>query len=248
MLMFSYWYISVRYSLEILQAIFIFTGFKNNMKIQSKNYSQNFTSNIKFVSGKDFDSRRFRQFFYCGKPKEPFIESFCKGYDVWTPEVRTCTAGGVVDGNNVLAFHLLDKAENIENVKTQFVNTVGNMLTDVKSALILGAKKLRQSENSIPLFEKLKTELKKIVSPSIFETHKNIFAESNIGYESYSDTWFINTIYPKSPQNLYKKDDVLTLDELLNSFKLIKIAPQDRLFVGEKEITPKICPEIFNIN
>lgn len=218
------------------------------MKVQSKNYAPNFTSNIKFVSGKEFDSRMFRQFFYCGKPQEPFIESFCKGCDVWTPEVRTCTAGGVVDGNNVLAFHFMDKAENIENVKTQFASTVDNMLTNVKSALILGAKKLRQRENSIPLFEKLKTELKKIVSPSIFETHKNRFAESNIGYESYSDTWFINTTYPKSIKDLYKRDDVLTLDELLNSFGLIKIAPQDRLFVGGKEITPKICPEIFNIN
>ena len=218
------------------------------MEIKFRNTNPNFTSKIKFVSGKDFDSRMFREFFYCGKPDEKFGESFCKGHDIWTPEVRTCSAGGVVDKNCVLAFHLMDKPENIENVKKEFVKTITGSLNEAKSALLLGAKKLKQRQNSVPLFEKLKVEVKKITTPSIFETHKNKYAETNIGYESYTDTWFINTTYPKNTKNLDDRKDVVTLEELLASFEHIKIAPQDKLFIGNKEIKPKNCPEIFNIS
>ena len=215
------------------------------MKIQSQNFTQNFTSNIKFVSGKEFDSRRFSNFFYCGNPDGQFIDSFCKGYDIWTHEVRTCSAGGVVDNDSALAFHLFDKSENIDNVKNMFRNIVADVIGKPKSALLIGGKRLPKCENSVPLFEKLKAELKKITPTSIFEVHKNKFAESNIGYESYSDTWFINTTSPNCFKPLTAEDDVLTLSRLLDNFETIKIAPQDRLFTNGSEITSSDCPAIF---
>lgn len=213
----------------------------------SKNQNQNinFKSNIKFVSGKEFDSKMFRRFFYCGKPQDPFISSFVKGKDVWTPEVRTCTAGGVVDTNDVLAFHLIDKAENITEAKHSFADIIRNLTVETKSALLIGSKDVKSRKLSIPLFEQVKSELKKLVTPSVFETHTNKFAESNIGYEKATDTWFINTTYPKHPMLPYKRVDITDFETLQNNFENIKIAPQDRLFVGGKEITPELYPEIF---
>lgn len=218
------------------------------MEIKSNNYNPKFTSKIKFISEREFDTKMFRQYFYCGKPKAPFADSFFKGVDVWTPEVRTCTAGGVVGDYSVLAFHLLDKPENIVNVKTQFINLVNNALNHTKSALLIGAKQLEDRGVSLPLFEKLVEEVKKITTPSLFQIHKNKYAESNIGYVSNIDTWFINTTAPKNPKNFFLRDDILTLDDLLNSFESIKIAPQDKLFIDGKEITPAMCPEIFDLH
>ena len=218
------------------------------MEIKSNNYNPKFTSKIKFISEREFDTKMFRQYFYCGKPKAPFADSFFKGVDVWTPEVRTCTAGGVVGDYSVLAFHLLDKPENIVNVKKQFINLVNNALNNTKSALLIGAKQLEDRGVYLPLFEKLVEEVKNITTPSLFQIHKNKYAESNIGYVSNIDTWFINTTSPKNPKNFFLRDDILTLDDLLNSFESIKIAPQDKLFIDGKEITPTMCPEIFDLH
>ena len=213
----------------------------------SKNQNQNinFKSNIKFVSGEEFDSKMFRKFFYCGKPLEPFISSFARGKNVWTPEVRTCTAGGVVDTNDVLAFHLMDKAENIDDTKRSFVDIIRDLTRETKSALLIGAKDVKERKLSVPLFEQVKRELKKLVTPSVFENHTNRYAESNIGYEKATDTWFINTTIPEHPMLPNKRIDITDLASLQENFENIKIAPQDRLFVGGKEITPEICPEIF---
>ena len=149
---------------------------------------------------------------------------------------------------SVLAFHLLDKPENIMNVKKQFINLVNNALNNTKSALLIGAKQLEDRGVSLPLFEKLVEEVKKITTPSLFQIHKNMYAESNIGYVSNIDTWFINTTAPKDPKKFFLRDDILTLDDLLNSFESIKIAPQDKLFIDGKEITPTMCPEIFDLH
>lgn len=217
------------------------TKFQN----QNQNLNLNFKANIKFVSSKEFDSKMFRQFFYCGKPKEPYIKSFVKGVDIWTPDVRTCTAGGVVDNNDVLAFHLMDKPENIDSTKRTFADIIRDFTEETKSALLIGAKNIRERKDSVPLFESVKAEIKKIVTPSIFETHKNRYAESCVGYEKATDTWFINTSIPEHPMMPNKRIDVVDFDALQANFEDIKIAPQDRLFVGGKEITSEICPEIF---
>ncbi len=88
-------------------------------------------------------------------------------------------------------------------------------------------------------------KLKEVVKPSYFKIYKSIYAESDIGYDKQTDSWFINLTKPVDAKNPMVRKDVLTLDELKKSFEEIKIAPQDKLFVDGKMIEKKDAPEMF---
>ena len=53
------------------------------------------------------------------------------------------------------------------------------------------------------------------------------------------------TAWRENPMMINSTKEVTSLDELKNSFEKIKIAPNDRLFVMDKEITRDTCPEMF---
>jgi len=215
------------------------------MNIQPQTNRPSFQSNIKFVNSKEFEKHAFHTFFYCKRPEEALKQSLVKGGDVWTPAVRTCTAGGVVDNEGAVGFHIFDNAENINEVKDNFINGIKSFVQHPKSALILGSKEIMSRPESVTLFETVSKKLKEILTPSTFKTHKNMFAESDIGYEKATDTWFVVTSNQENPMLLNSIKEVVTPEELKNSFEQIKIAPQDRLFVMDKEITKNDYPEMF---
>lgn len=226
-------------------AILFFTDVYKNMNIQPQANRPNFQANIKFVNSKEFEKHAFHSYFYCGKPKEPITDSFVKGDDIWTPYIRTCSAGGVVDNEGAVGFHIFDAEENIKAVKDKFADTIKNLVQNPKSALLIGSKRLDFRPDSIPLFETITDKIKKFVTPSTFKTHKHKFGESDIGYEKATDTWFIVTSKQEHPMLLNSIKEITTPEELKESFEQIKIAPQDRLFVMDKEITKSDYPEMF---
>lgn len=216
----------------------------------------NFQSKIKFVSSKEFDSHGFFDNFYCGKNARNLEESMFKSPKHWTHSIRTCTAGGIVDRESALSFHFFDCIQTLESVREKLADIIKKFNRNNISALIIGSKRLADRgsyENlppsktplSIEIFEAVRSEINKFVSPSVFRTYKNNSSESDIGYSHFDDTWIINTNYWKHPQMPATEVDILTLDALKSNFEEIKIAPQDSLYIDNKEITKDMCPEIF---
>jgi len=215
-----------------------------NISVQNNNIS--FQSKIKFVSSKDFDSNHFSHIIFCKPSTAPLESSFKKYRSLQTYEVRTCTAGGIVDNEGVLGFHIYDCRDNVQKVIENLLEMVKKLNKDNISALVLGAKDIPNSRHSVPLCDAVTDNVSKLLKPSVFRTHTNKFAQTNLGYNKAADTWLIDTSIPKIPMLPFaERKSVTTLKELLGSFEKITIAPQDRLFVGGKEITKDICPEIF---
>jgi len=50
---------------------------------------------------------------------------------------------------------------------------------------------------------------------------------------------------PKYPCYCQNEPFIASLESLLSAFREIKIAPQDSLFIGEKQIVKEDCPKIF---
>lgn len=223
------------------------------------NSNINFQSKIKFVSSQEFSRQKFNEHFYCSI-KNDLNDSMAKSPKIWTHSIRTCTGGGIVDKQGALGFHFYDCIKILEGVKNNFADFIKQINNNNISALIIGSKRVNSREIesdfsntpsemkeplSLRMFETVRAEINKFVSPSIFRTYNDNSMESDIGYSGIEDTWFINTNYLKHPQLLYTETDLLTLDALKSAFEEIKIAPQDRLFIDNKEITKDMCPEIF---
>jgi len=215
------------------------------MNIQPAKQNPSFNSKIKIVDSFEFSRQNIRPFFYCGKPSEPLEKSIYKGLNFWTSEVKTCTSGGVVGGKDAAGFHLFDCKENINKVEDEFIQALNTAAGDVKSALVIGSKDLESSPHSIPLFDAVTRKIKEFVTPSIFKTHSRKYSGTDIGYDKNQDTWFINTVWLKNPMMQNSAQDVRTIEELKASFDKIKIAPQDTLFIGGKEIKKSDYPELF---
>ncbi len=219
-----------------------FMCFKQNMNIQNNN-RLNFKSNIHFVSSPNFDKQKFRSYFYCNS-KKPLMESMLKGGDIWTPNIRTCSAGGLVDNDGALGFHFFNSLETIQKVKEDLISIVKKQNCKTKSALLIGGKRI--TNDSVQLFSTVLDKLKDVVKPSYFKIYKSIYAESDIGYDKHTDSWFINFTNPQDDKNFFIRKDVLTLEDLKKSFEEIKIAPQDKLFINGKEVTHNDAPEFFD--
>lgn len=216
-----------------------------NVLVQNNN-NINFQSKIKFVSSKDFDSRLFNHIIFCKPSTAPIENSFKKAESLRTYEVRTCTAGGIVDKDGVLGFHIYDCRDNVQKIVENLSGVIKKLNKESLSALVLGAKDMPNSRHSVPLCEAVTGIVGKILNPSVFKAHTNKFAQTDLGYSKMTDTWYIDTTIPENPMMPYaKRKSVTTLKELLGSFEKITIAPQDRLFIGGKEITKDICPDIF---
>jgi len=210
------------------------------------NNSQNFGSNIRFVSAKEFNALAFKDFFYCAGSAESFTKSFKKGDRIWTCGIRTCTAGGIVDEEGAVGFHIYPNFAGEEAVNSNFITIIKALLKKrIKSSLVLGSKNMKGQPYSIPIFETIAKKLKKITIPSEFETFTNLHAEADVGFDKYSDSWFINANYPPNPMLPTKTVDITTLTDVKSAFKTIKIAPNDKLFANGKEVTREEAPELF---
>ena len=212
------------------------------MNVQNCN-SLNFKSNIHFVSSPKFDKQMFRSYFYCSS-KKLLMDSMLKGGDIWTQSIRTCSGGGLVDNQGALGFHFFNSLETIQKVKEDLIPIVKKQNCKTKSALLIGGKKI--TNDSVQLFSTVLDKLKDVVKPSYFKIYKSIYAESDIGYDKHTDSWFINLTNPVDVRNIMARKDVLTLNALKKSFEEIKIAPQDKLFINGKEVTHNDAPEFFD--
>ena len=216
------------------------------MNIQQTPTNQmSFKSNIRFVSSEEFGKHCLGSYFYCGGRGSELKESMKKGTDIWTSSVRSCTAGGVVDKNGAIGFHIYDIKENLNKVKDGFLNILKTAVDKPKSAIVLGSKDLKGSEESVPMFNEIEKNVKELVRPSVFKTHKNITAESDLGYEKSTDSWYIVTSHRKNPMLMTNPIEIKTAEDLKNGFEKINIAPQDKLFVRDKEVTKSDYPEFF---
>ena len=202
-----------------------------------------FKSKIVFIPSNAFDGNTAK-FFYCRSKSNSICDSMVKAADVWTEEIRTCTGGGIVGNGEVLGFHFYDSLNTLNNIKDELAGKIAEFGKNFKSALMIGSKKT-EDDVSTKVFNVTLDEIKKVTKPSIFREYTNLSAQSNIKFVSAEDTWFVNTNYLKCPGYLASEEDVKSLESLRKSFKEIQIAPQDRLFIGEKEITRDMCPDIF---
>lgn len=212
------------------------------MNVQNCN-SLNFKSNIHFVSSPNFDKQMFRSYFYCST-KKTLMDSMLKGGDIWTQSIRTCSGGGLVDNQGALGFHFFNSLETIQKVKEDLIPIVKKQNCKTKSALLIGGKRI--TNDSVQLFSTVLDKLKDVVKPSYFKIYKSIYAESDIGYDKHTDSWFINLTNPVDVRNIMARKEVLTLNALKKSFEEIKIAPQDKLFINGKEVTHNDAPEFFD--
>ena len=185
----------------------------------------------------------FRSYFYCST-KKTLMDSMLKGGDIWTQSIRTCSGGGLVDNQGALGFHFFNSLETIQKVKEDLIPIVKKQNCKTKSALLIGGKRI--TNDSVQLFSTVLDKLKDVVKPSYFKIYKSIYAESDIGYDKHTDSWFINLTNPVDVRNIMARKEVLTLNALKKSFEEIKIAPQDKLFINGKEVTHNDAPEFFD--
>lgn len=217
------------------------------MKVNSYNSNNlSFQSKIKFVPQRVFREKEIFPFIDCKKRTEPLPSSIIRDREFHTSNIRTCTGGGLVDFDGVLGFHFFDCQENIEKVGNALANIIDFKTRNNKSALLIGSKELPSRPDSVPLFERIRGIVASFVTPSVFKTHSNLLAESSIAYEKAADTWTIFTPLPKCPVYMPDEPFIDSLDSLLAAFKEIKIAPQDSLYIGEKQIQKSDCPRIFD--
>ena len=214
-----------------------------------------FTSRINFVDRKAFDG--FRKGDYVdfranndltaidlltlravekltgGEIKHPRLDVL-KSDEFYTEEVRTCSAGGVVDTKTgeAVGFHIYDSFDNSERVQDVLENIFGRVKNPDR-ALILGSKNLKFSTYSIPIFRELYEGIaKRVPNVTIFREHTLPFSESNMHYSLKNDTWTIQSMY--RPLTGIKEFDVSSQDELNKCFKEIRIANGDVVTFGTK--------------
>lgn len=214
------------------------------MQILNDN-SLNFNANIKFLDGKKFGKCGLDNYFYCSYPASPLMESMATGDKFWTSQIRSCTGGGIIGKEGSLGFHLYDATKNIEKVSNYFKNIVKDNVFEPISALLIGSKDIPSAPNSIPLYNEVAKQTKKMVTPSEFKTFVDGFAEADIAYEKATDTWFVNAFHLQDKIFCTEHLEIESVNDLKSMFKLIKIAPQDRLFIGEKEVLASEHPELF---
>lgn len=214
------------------------------MQILNDNFV-NFKANIKFLDGKKFGKCCLDNYFYCSYPTSPLTKSMAIGDKFCTFKIRSCTGGGIIGKEGALGFHFYDATKNIEKVSNYFKNIVEENVFEPISALLIGSKDIPSAPNSVRLYNEVAKQTKKIVTPSEFKTFADGFAEADIAYEKVKDTWFVNAFRLQDKFFYTKHLEIESVNDLKSMFKSIKIAPQDRLFIGEKEVLASEHPELF---
>lgn len=206
-----------------------------------KNNSITFTSNIRFVDKpvyKMMTKNNFIGFHHS-------VPNILKAEEFYSEEIRTCTGGGlVIPFKEAEGFHFWDDLLNKKNFDL-IINKLFRFVKNPEHGLLVGAKDYEKSPYSVEQFLRFKKVfLERVKNLSIFEKHKFINSETHYHYSLENDTWTLCASY-REP-NEYKLKAVKSLDSLKKCFEKISIAPNDRLFIGKKEILPTEAPEIFS--
>jgi hypothetical protein len=210
-----------------------------------KNYDVSFKSNIKFVKATDY-AKIMREQRISAAEIDHLGNFLVHSGKFYTEEIRTCTGGGfVTPRKHACGFHIYHS-----EFFNKAIDVIINGIFDVfkpERALLIGGKNFNNPEIlSMENFKKIKQiALKKVKNLTLFEQHKHLDSESNFYYSLKNDTWLINCFYLNHNE---EKLEVDSIARLLSTYKKINIANGDRLFIGEKEILPKDCPEIFAKN
>lgn len=205
-----------------------------------------FTSNIRFVA-----PNKFRHI-SSHTPNIGFTHderNIIKANEFCTVDIRTCTGGGLVKPNiEAEGFHLLDDFINLEH----FPEIVAKLFRYVKNperGLLIGSKDLPNNPYSLIQFQKLKKIfVERVKNVSIFEKHRFNSSESHYHYSLETDTWTLSSKYWRYTGKNVKGKSVDSVEELLNAFEHVSIAPGDRLFMGKQEILPQDYPNLFRHN
>lgn len=199
-----------------------------------------FKSNIKFVTGREFNKNKNKGLYIGYQHNCPNI---LKADKFFSMEIRTCAGGGIIDETGeAIGFHIWDDKKNNKN----FHDIIVKMFRYIKKperGLLVGSKDLKSNPYSLKIFKNFKEEFtKRIKNLSIFERHKYKNSETHFAYSKQDDTWLICTSYITNDKKL---KHIKNINDLKEAFETIKIAKGDRLFIGKNEITVEDCPEFF---
>ena len=203
-----------------------------------------FTSRINFVDAKTFD--KFRRGAYVEFQKDlnfmcaqnstsPWFAKLVrpdivKADEFFTDEVRTCTAGGVIDTKTgqCAGFHLFDCLSNFRGAN-KIIDNIFSLVPNPDRALNLGSKDLVYAEFSTRLFEQILEGLKsKIKDITVFKKHVFSSSESDLHYSLKDDTWTIHSMF-HCPLESFHDQEVINPEALKKCFKEVKIADGDSL-------------------
>lgn len=214
-----------------------------------------FTSRINFVDSKSFEKFRHGAYVDFKKIYQPtkhelwdyeFARAFggeikkfprfdvVKSDEFYTDEVRTCSAGGVIDfkTGQCAGFHFYDNLENSQQTD-DMLDAIFKLVPNPDRALLLGSKKLKFSIYSISIFDKILEGLnKRIKNITVFREHIFPYSESDLHYSLKDDTWTIRSMF--RPLTDYKEYDILSKETLEKSFKEIKLADGDCITFSDK--------------
>lgn len=217
-----------------------------------------FTSNIKFVPIKAFDEilekascspkNNIRHI----EPTYVYKEAFWKTKDnIFTTEIRTCTGGGIINNEETLMFHLIDESDTYYNAKI-FESEADSLIPNPSNGLLVGGKYIkydRDTDMSLPVFDKIKEFLSKKVNLSFFRNHKHLDSQTDLLYLRGEDSWYLCTKDAPEIAKLREKEPlcyVTDAESLKRAYENIHISKNDRLFINDKEITKEEMPDFFD--
>lgn len=165
-----------------------------------------------------------------------------KSKDLYTNDIRTCTAGVFVTEESAVGFHFWD-TKLFDKRLLSYIEKLNKTLSQAKNGIIIGAKNLDDAPHSIKNFNIIKKETKYLTpNISIFKGIKKEYGEVSFNYTKENDT--LNMLIKSYSPNGYTSV-VTNIKKLLQFFSTIKIAPTDTLFIDGIEITEKDAPKIF---
>lgn len=203
------------------------SNFNNSNKFQ-RNSDVSFSSRIKLVHADRFakeitDIKHSINFPWTAGEIIKADSAFTKG-------IMECTAGGIVNGKNVVMFHISTADINnkfmiIENVIKDKLN-IKNRASNLQGFL-LGSHRESRDYYSARNFKRLEEFMQKLKIPySKFQGHTELCNNSDIAYKSKTDEWLISNktfskIIDKAPSSLRRL--------LPECFDTINISPKDTL-------------------
>ena len=162
-----------------------------------------------------------------GKIKHPRLD-VVKADEFYTEEVRTCSAGGVVNTKTgeAAGFHAYDSLFTLEKVDDILENLFG-YVPNADRVFIVGSKELHcGAEFSRPIFKALYDGIaRRVKNVTVLREHTLPYSETDFHYSANNDTWTIHSMF--RPLTDIKQFDVLSREDVDKCFKEVKIADGD---------------------
>lgn len=206
------------------------SGLKNfsNYNQSSKPSNVSFSSRIKLVHADKFAKEIADIKHSINSPWT--ANEIIKADSAFTKGIMNCTAGGIVDGENVVMFHI--STDDINNKFIIIENVIKNNLNIKKrfsnlQGFLLGSHRESMDYYSARNFKRFEEFMQKLKIPySKFQGHTEICNNSDIAYKAKTDEWLISNktfskIIDRAPYALRKL--------LPECFDTINISPKDTL-------------------